>query len=73
MSKEIIEEYRKAGLTPPKGKGLHTMRAHRAVIRYLKQGLSEKEAWKRVMGGMGPELAVKKTHRRGGSRRMMEG
>ena len=63
MSKRIKELYRKAGLTPPKGKGIHTERAHRAVIRYLKKGLSKEEAWKRVIGGMG-KYAIKKSHQR---------
>lgn len=64
MSKAIKELYRKAGLPAPNGKGIHTTRAHRAVVRYLKQGMSKKEAWKRVMGGMGRDFAVKKSHRR---------
>jgi len=62
MSKQIREVYKKAGITPPKGKGLHTLRAHRAVISYLKKGMSKEEAWKRVMGGMGRNLVVKKSH-----------
>jgi len=54
MSENIRRMYRKAGMKPPNGKGLHTARAHRAVIWYMKKkGLSKSEAWKRVIGGMG--------------------
>ncbi len=62
MSKAIRKAYRQAGLTPPKGKGIHTLRAHKCVIRYLKKGLSKDEAWKRCVGGLGRNLAVKKSH-----------
>ena len=64
MSKEIKKLYRKEGLKPPDGKGIHTKRAHKAVVQYLKKGMSKEEAWKRVMGGMGRDLVVKKAHRR---------
>jgi len=63
MSARIKAMYRAAGFTPPKGKGIHTVRAHRAVIEYLKKGLSKNEAWKRVIGGMG-KYAIRKAHRR---------
>lgn len=64
MSEAIKSEYRKAGIAPPQhGKGVHTMRAHKAVIKYRKKGMSKSEAWKRVMGGMG-KYAVKPGHRR---------
>jgi hypothetical protein len=62
MSKQIREAYRKAGLKPPKGKGIHTLRAHECVIRYLKKGFSKDEAWQRCMGGLGRNRAVKKSH-----------
>lgn len=64
MSQKIKDLYRKAGITPPEGKGIHTKRAHEAVVRYLKQGMSKDEAWKRIIGGMGRDLVVKKAHRR---------
>lgn len=72
MSKAIMDLYRKSGLSesewPQKhgserGRGVHTKRAHEAAIEYMQKGLSKKEAWKRVMGGMGKH-AVKPTHRR---------
>jgi len=62
MSKNIIESYKKAGLNPPKGKGIHTLAAHKCVIQYLKKGVSKNEAWKRCMGGLGRNKAVKKSH-----------
>lgn len=62
MSEAIKREYRKAGVKAPDGKGIHTLRAHRAVIEYLKKGVPKDEAWKRVMGGMGRNAAVKKSH-----------
>jgi len=68
VSKEIAEAYHKAGMpvtagAPKGGKGLHTLRAHKAVINYLKKGVPRNEAWKRVIGGMGKN-AVKKSHQR---------
>ena len=63
MSAAIKDLYRNAGLTPPKGKGIHTKRAHEAVIKYLKKDFSKEEAWKRVIGGMG-KYAINKSHRK---------
>jgi len=67
MSESIRQLYISAGLTPPRGKGLHTLRAHICVVSYLKKGLSKNEAWKRCVGGLGAGLAVKKAHRRTGT------
>lgn len=64
MSKAIKAEYKKAGIAAPDGKGIHTLRAHKCVISYLKKGLAKDEAWQRCMGGLGAKLAVKKAHRR---------
>lgn len=63
MSQAIRQLYKDAGLKAPAGKGLHTLRAHKCVVSYLKKGFSTKEAWERCMGGLGAELAVKKAHR----------
>lgn len=63
MSEAIRKAYTNAGQTPPDGKGIHTMRAHKCVISYLKKGLSKDEAWKRCMGSLGRNLAVKAGHR----------
>jgi hypothetical protein len=62
MSENIKKMYRRAGLKAPDGKGVHTSRAHSCVIEYLKKGFSKNEAWKRCMGGLGRNLAVKKSH-----------
>jgi len=63
MTEAIKRLYKKAGLSPPDGKGIHATRAHKAVIEYMKKGLSKKEAWKRVIGGMGKH-AINPSHRR---------
>jgi len=63
VSERIRKMYRAAGLTPPKGKGIHTVMAHRCVIEYLKKGLSKSEAWKRCVGALGKK-AIKPSHRR---------
>jgi hypothetical protein len=74
MSKDIMNVYRESGLprsdwpkkhgsSGKRGRGIHTKRAHKAAVRYMKQGLSKSEAWKRVQGGMGKH-AIKPGHRR---------
>ena len=63
MTAAIDALYTKAGFKPPEGRGIHTMRAHRAVVEYLEKGLSKEEAWKRVIGGM-QKYAIKADHRR---------
>jgi len=67
MTEAIRKAYKQAGQSPPDGKGIHTLRAHKCVISYLNKGFSKDEAWKRCMGGLGRDLAVKKAHRRNGS------
>jgi len=62
LSKEIRNMYRRAGLVPPDGKGIHTKLAHKIVIEYLKKGLSKDEAWKRAVGAL-RERAIKRAHR----------
>jgi len=62
MGEEIKKLYRKKGLTPPKGKGIHTKLFHKCVVSYLTKGMSYREAAKRCMGGIGRNLAVNKSH-----------
>ena len=62
MTQAIRKLYTDKGLTPPEGKGIHTKRAHECVVKYLAKGLSKDEAWKRCIGGIGRDLAVKKSH-----------
>ncbi len=67
MTEAVKKVYEKAGVgsqAPSPGKGIHTIRAHKCVARYLAKGFSKDEAWKRCMGGLGSKLAVKKSHRR---------
>lgn len=68
MSKAIKKAYHDAGLpvtagAPKGGKGIHSLAAHSCVIRYLKQGKTRDEAWKRCMGALGQD-AIKKSHQR---------
>ena len=63
MGEKIKQMYRKEGLTPPKGKGMHTEAFHSCVIEYLKKGMSYPEAAKRCMGGLGRNKAVNPSHR----------
>ena len=62
MSKAIKALYSKEGLKAPDGKGVHTALAHACVVGYLKKGFSKDEAWKRCVGGLGRNKAVKKSH-----------
>lgn len=71
MSRDIQQLYKKSGVSMKragikKGKGIHTKEAHSCVIDYIKgKGLSAKEAWKRCIGGLGRDIAVKKSHWQG--------
>lgn len=47
MSKAIRALYKKAGVKAPKGRGIHTLRAHTCVVSYLKKGVSTQTAWQR--------------------------
>jgi hypothetical protein len=67
MSQIIREVYEKAGVSMRKagikqGKGIHTKAAHECVAQYVKKGTGSSEAWKRCMGGLGRDKAVKKSH-----------
>jgi hypothetical protein len=67
VSKEIVALYKKHGVSMrsagiKKGKGIHTAAAHECVINYVKKGMASDEAWKRCMGGLGRNKAVKKSH-----------
>jgi len=67
MTKAIKKIYAKAGVSMKKagikkGKGIHTSAAHQCVANYVAKGMSSSEAWKRCMGGLGRNKAVKKSH-----------
>ena len=63
MSEAIRKEYRKAGMKAPDGKGIHTLRFHRCVIRVSKKG-DVKNPYAVCMSSLGSEKAVKAGHRR---------
>lgn len=72
MSEDVMRMYWRSGIPESKwpkrhgnkrGRGIHTKRAHKAAIRYMSEGMSKSEAWKRVQGGMGKH-AIKPGHRR---------
>jgi hypothetical protein len=61
MSQNIKRMYRKAGLTPPNGKGIHSEKFHRCVIDVTKKGgVTSPHAV--CMASMGRNKAVKKSH-----------
>jgi len=69
MSKKIKKMYRKAGLKPPKGKGIHTLKFHKCVVS-CKVGQRKKHRKKVTscyavcMASIGRKKAVRKAHRR---------
>ena len=62
MTQRIREEYRKAGITPPEGKGEHTLAFHRCAIKVMKGGKSKDSAYRICMSSIGRNKAVKKSH-----------
>lgn len=68
MSETIKKLYRGAGLTPPKGKGIHTMDFHSCVTQCAKnQGGKIKgkvNCWAVCMASLGKAKAVRKAHRK---------
>lgn len=66
MSDTIKALYRNAGLTPPKGKGIHTMKFHKCVVGCAKKQGAIKgkvNCWAVCMESVGPEKAIHKSHR----------
>jgi len=65
-TKAINKLYTDAGLTPPEGKGIHTKAFHQCAVGYAKKiksgEMTMQEAYKRCMGALGSEKAVKKEH-----------
>lgn len=66
MSKRIKEKYRKAGLKPPDGKGIHTEKFHSMAVGIKKANPSYpmERCYKIAMGQLGPAKAVNPSHRR---------
>lgn len=68
MSKRIKSLYRAAGLTPPDGKGIHSVKFHRCVTQCAKkQGGKIKgkvNCWAVCMSSIGRGEAVRKAYQR---------
>jgi len=72
MGKRIKDIYRKAGIKPPKGKGMHTEAFHRRAVQIMKGylgkgGLTKKEkqiAYATAMKRLGRNKSVNPSHRR---------
>jgi len=62
-SEDIKAMYRKAGMKPPKGKGIHTKKFHRCVTQVGKKGKVD-NPYAVCMSSMGRDAAVKKSHQR---------
>lgn len=63
MTENIRKEYRKAGISPPNGKGIHTLRFHKIAIDYMKKGYSKNRSYKIAMGAL-RKHAIKPGHRK---------
>ena len=63
MSQKIKEMYKKAGIAPPDGKGIHTEDFHSCVIQVKKKGNVD-NPYAVCMASLGRNKAVKKSHRR---------
>ncbi len=67
MSKTIRKLYKGAGLKPPKGKGIHTVKFHKCVVscKAKKKKTKKPRSCHAVcMKSIGKKRAVKKAHRR---------
>lgn len=56
--------YRNAGITPPKGKGIHTKKFHEAAVGLIKEGYPKDSAYAIAMSRLGKKGAVNASHRR---------
>lgn len=72
MSKQIREIYRKKGVTPPDGKGIHTPAFHKIVAGIKASGQKGVNPYAVAMSKLGKEKAVKKGHRQGLKERLAE-
>jgi len=64
MSKRIREIYRRKGVTPPDGKGIHTEKFHDVAtsIKRDNPSYSMSRCYEIAMGRLGRDKAVKKSH-----------
>lgn len=67
MSERIRKIYRKKGLTPPDGKGIHTAKFHDMATSIKRDNpeLPMSSCYAIAMKKLGRNKAVKKSHRRG--------
>jgi hypothetical protein len=63
MSKKIRAIYHRAGLKPPDGKGIHTEKFHRCVVKRKKSG-NAVNPYAVCMESLGKEKAINPSHRR---------
>ena len=63
MGKEIKKLYTSKGLTPPKGKGMHTKKFHEIASAVMAQKTAY-NPYAVAMAKLGPEKAVNPSHRR---------
>jgi hypothetical protein len=73
MGKEIKALYTSKGLTPPKGKGEHTMAFHRMATKIMESGTDKNIAYATSMKHLGRNKAVNKSHWRGAVDRKLKG
>jgi len=64
VSAKIKALYHKAGIKPPKGKGVHTKKFHSMAVELMKKGFSKTHAYATAMMTLGRNKSVKKAHRR---------
>ena len=69
MAKRIKAMYKKAGLKPPKGKGIHTVKFHSCIVKckvgQRKKGRKKvKSCYAVCMSSLGREKAIRKEHRK---------
>ena len=64
MSAIIRATYKKAGLKPPDGKGIHTKKFHEMAVAIKRDNpsYSMSRAYSIAMGQLGRNKAVKKSH-----------
>ncbi len=62
MGKEIKQLYYDKGITPPVGRGLHTMAFHRLASGMIAEGTDKNIAYATAMSKLGRDKAVNKSH-----------
>lgn len=60
----IKKAYTSKGLTPPKGRGIHTQKFHNMASAMMAEGTPKKIAYATAMKKLGKNKAVNKSHRK---------